>query len=360
MLDVDIENTSSRKWLLPFPWGTAIVDRFICKLDAVGTSDIVHQLKNRFPELSKYAIPAEVIEKRLQILDQRTDLDYFKIDMAEHAPEVHRLSPKNSPRRSQDVTRPVQSKTSSEQGQVLPGPYFRHSLESTSEPVQPDFDVIGQALGDPSNHRSQEQHDRTTTMTSTNTFDLDAENLPMADDESHLLQTVQEDIQAEEEDVKIHPDTIAVKHGLAIHRDKGEAWETVKPNKQFARDRSIRRIIIEEEEARDRAVKHGLAIHRNHGESWERLENIRASAMAIRRAADRKGKGKVRKSIDLTVREKGVNEEQENTSTMDTRSKTDDTSEGLKRVDSTRTIMGEANVNTKVMNAYSAAGPYDT
>ena len=367
MLDIDFENASSRKWLLPYPWGTTSVERFICKLDAAGSTDIVQQLKKRFPELSKYAIPAEVIEKRLQILDQRTDCDYFKIDMAEQAPEVHRLSPQNSPRRSQDVTRPP-TKISSEQGRVLPGPYIRSSIDGTADPVHPDFDVIGQALGDPDVQQAQDDgtHERTATMTSTATFNLDVNNLPLSGDESHLLQAVQEDVQAEEEDVTIHPDTIAVKHGLAIHRDKGEAWESVKPTKQFARGRSVRRIIIEEEEARDRAVKHGLAIHRDHGESWERLENIKNSAMAIRKAADRKGKGRARpamKSVDLTMRDKV--EEKENL--LPTSRKGNELKGGLAHSDSLkitrdskRTALGESHTNIKVINAYSAAGPYES
>lgn len=65
---------------LPFPWSTPAVDALICALDArnVGIPEIVRRVKEQFPTLANSAIPFTAVEKRLLVLDQNVELDYFK------------------------------------------------------------------------------------------------------------------------------------------------------------------------------------------------------------------------------------------------------------------------------------------
>ena len=348
MLELDIEN-AGRKWLLPIPWGTAGVDRLICSLDATNTPhvEIIQKVKKQYPELAKYAIPTEVLGRRLEMLDQRTDNDYFKVAFEGHYPaeDVQAHDP-HSEKQSRHAA--TESSSSPRKQQENHGT-VRPSLDGTTEPIHPDAEIIGQALGDPDD-------ERTATMTTAM-----SRPFPPEEDEARLLN---EDVTIEEEEVILHPDTIAVRHGLAIHANKGEAWESVKPTQQFARDRSVRRIVIEEEEARDRAVKHGLAIHSNHGEKWERIE-----AQKVRKG---KWKGKGRAglplhSVDLRPSGSDVDGEKENTSVMPTALRVDGKIVGLapsgtvKSVHGPRkTAMGETSGNVGMArNMHSSAGMFE-
>jgi len=341
---IDMENVG-RKWLLPIPWGTAGVDRLICSLDATNTPhvEIIQKVKKQYPELAKYAIPIEVLERRLEMLDQRTDNDYFKVAFEKHYPIEHAemqhdpyLAEQSGPAEAETSSSP--RKQQENHGTV------RLSLDGTTEPFHLDSDVIGQALGDPDDQR-------TGTMTT-------AMSRPFSPEEDEEARLLNEDVTIEEEDVILHPDTIAVRHGLAIHANKGEAWESVKPTQQFARDRSVRRIVIEEEEARDRAVKHGLTIHSNHGEKWERIE-----AQKVRKGKW-KGKGRARlplHSVDLRPSGSDVDGEKENTSVMPTALRVDGKIVGLAPSGTVkRTAMGENSGNAGMArNMHSSAGMFE-
>lgn len=65
---------------LPFPWATVPVDALICALDArnVGIPEIVRRVKKQFPALAPSAIPMQAVERRILILDQIVEIDYFK------------------------------------------------------------------------------------------------------------------------------------------------------------------------------------------------------------------------------------------------------------------------------------------
>lgn len=65
---------------LPFPWGTPAVDTMMCTLDArnISIPEIVRRVKEEFPVLRACAIPYQAVEKRILILDQRVEVDYFK------------------------------------------------------------------------------------------------------------------------------------------------------------------------------------------------------------------------------------------------------------------------------------------
>lgn len=296
--------------MLPYPWATEAVDRLICSLDAAGAepAEMVHMVKKRFPELAKYTISAYILEKRIQILDQRLDVDYFKVAQDQNdGVDEYDLSPGTTTPQHQNNNSIVKNIRSGKEMQITES--AKPSLDGTADLDVPETSVIiGQAFGDPGEERRLTMTTILSTMpgTPSDSVDVDAEG---------LLSAIEENREAEEDedDVTLHPDTVGAKHGLAIHKDKGEAWETVKPDKKFARDRSIRRIIVEEDEARDRAIKHGLAIHSNHGEKWERLRPGDVNA-AIKKV-DR-GKGKARRhlhSVDLQVSGQNVAEnEQEN------------------------------------------------
>jgi len=350
-IELDMENVG-RKWLLPIPWGTAGVDRLICNLDANNTPhvEIIQKVKKQYPELAKYAIPIEVLERRLEMLDQRTDNDYFKVAFEKHYPieDVQIAHDLHSATQTAPGDAKVSSSPRREQenhGSVRP------SLNGTTDFVRPESQVIGQALGDPDDQR-------TATMTT-------AMSRPFSLEEDEEARLQNEDVTIEEEEVILHPDTIAVRHGLAIHANKGEAWESVKPTQQFARDRSVRRIVIEEEEARDRAVKHGLAIHSNHGEKWERIE-----AQKVRKGKW-KGKGRAglpMHSVDLRPTGSDVDGEKENTSVMPTALKVDGKIVGLapagtiKSNGSRKTAMGESSGNGNAgmaRNVHSSAGMFE-
>lgn len=298
--------------MLPYPWATEAVDRLICSLDSAGAepAEMIHMVKKRFPELAKYAISAYILEKRIQILDQRLDVDYFK--MAPNQNDVadeYNLSPGTTTPQHQNGNSITKNISPGKEMQITES--AKPSLDSTVDldiSKTPDSGTIGMALGDPGEERRLTMTTILSTMPETPPDSVDAEA-------EGLLSAIEENREAEElgEDVTLHPDTVGAKHGLAIHKDKGEAWETVKPDKKFARDRSIRRIIIEEDEARDRAIKHGLAIHSDHGEKWEtlRVGDVNAGIKKVD-----KGKGKARRhlhSVDLQVTGQNVAEkEQEN------------------------------------------------
>ena len=61
-------------------WGTPEVDRLICALDArdMGISAIINRVKRQFPALQNHVVTANMVEKRIRLLDQRVDIDYFK------------------------------------------------------------------------------------------------------------------------------------------------------------------------------------------------------------------------------------------------------------------------------------------
>ena len=351
MIELDMGKVG-RKWLLPIPWGTAGVDRLICSLDAnnIPHVEIIQKVKKQYPELANYAIPIEVLERRLETLDQRTDNDYFKVAFEKHYPLEH-IEATHEPHFAKHNEPAVVETTFSPRKQQENHGTVRPSLDGTTECIRPESRIIGQALGDPDDQR-------TATMTTA----MSRPFSPEVDEEARLLN---EDVTIEEEEVILHPDTIAVRHGLAIHANKGEAWESVKPTQQFARDRSVRRIVIEEEEARDRAVKHGLAIHSNHGEKWERIE-----AQKVRKG---KWKGKERAglpmhSVDLRPAGSDIDGEKENTSVMPTALRVDGKIVGLapggtiKSNGSRKTAMGENSGNGNAgmeRNVHSSAGMFE-
>jgi len=56
------------------------VDRLICTLDArdLGVSEIIRRVKDQFPNLYSHIITAEMVDRRLRVLDQNVEIDYFK------------------------------------------------------------------------------------------------------------------------------------------------------------------------------------------------------------------------------------------------------------------------------------------
>lgn len=295
-----IDPGSGKTWMLPHPWASEAVDRLICSLDSADAepSEMVHLVKKQFPELANYAILPEVLENRIRILDQRLDVDYFKPE-----PEQSNVSDAYSLMTGQTISRHQNENISNQHMAPRKEPQMVHSsklsLDGTVDLNTPDIpdSAIEQALGDPGAERRLTMTSILSTMPEgpLDVVDPAAEGLLCAIEENREAEA------EEEEDVTLHPDTLGARHGLAIHKDKGEAWETVKPDKKFARDRSVRRIIIEEEETRDRAIKHGLAIHSNHGEKWERIRIGDPNAPIKKRD---KGKGKARRhlhSVDLQI-----------------------------------------------------------
>lgn len=75
---------------LPPPWSTEPVDSLICALDArnVGVPEIVRRVKKQFPSLKDVAIPVQVVEKRILILDQICEIDYFKAGLGIDGREI--------------------------------------------------------------------------------------------------------------------------------------------------------------------------------------------------------------------------------------------------------------------------------
>ncbi|KAI9716853.1 MAG: hypothetical protein M1828_007514 [Chrysothrix sp. TS-e1954] len=61
-------------------WTNPAVDRLICSLDALGfsTLEIIYRVKKEFPVLCFRVITGEMVERRIQNLDQQPELDYFK------------------------------------------------------------------------------------------------------------------------------------------------------------------------------------------------------------------------------------------------------------------------------------------
>jgi len=308
-----VDAESGKKWMLPYPWGTEAVDRLICSLDSAGVEavEMVHMVKKQFPELGKYAILTDVLEKRIQILDQRLDIDYFKVYPGQNE-IIHEydLSPGTTTPQTENENSKANINDPGKEMQIVDSskPSLDDTVRIDDAKMADSGIIIGQALGDPGEERR---------LTMTSILSTMPETLPdsVHPDAEGLLIAIEENCEEEEEgvDMTLHPDTVGAKHGLAIHKDKGEAWETVKPDKKFARDRSVRRIIIEEEEARDRAIKHGLAIHSNHGEKWERITIGNVNAPTRKRD---KGKGKAKRhlhSVDLQVTGQNTAEkEQEN------------------------------------------------
>lgn len=82
---MDQDYIEDRSWQLPYPWASPAVDQYICQLDTAGTppATIVEQLKDAFPELGGFSITPGVVEARILMLDQRPDIDYFRIEPAE-------------------------------------------------------------------------------------------------------------------------------------------------------------------------------------------------------------------------------------------------------------------------------------
>ncbi|GAB7345383.1 hypothetical protein MBLNU457_3727t2 [Dothideomycetes sp. NU457] len=67
---------------LPADW-TIVHDRAICVLDARGYTleQSISKLRRAFPELTGSVITPMMIDKRLRILDQNPEIDYFKVGM---------------------------------------------------------------------------------------------------------------------------------------------------------------------------------------------------------------------------------------------------------------------------------------
>ena len=67
----------------------------LCALDTrnVGTLDIVQKIKDQFPALQDVSITTAMVERRINILDQRVDCPYFKdgIRLAKRSVETGEL-----------------------------------------------------------------------------------------------------------------------------------------------------------------------------------------------------------------------------------------------------------------------------
>lgn len=238
-------------------------------------AEAVQQVKAQFPKLAKCIITEDILLRRLMMLDQRLDVDYFK-DI-QNALDAHLKDGGHW----QEVKTVIKNKS---RDGIRAGPNASHKVHGDDEAHE------GEHMGVPgtvtiSRRPSQQKHSSDASEGSTKLLGTVAEeNSPDAYPLSigdHLLEKT---ISGDQESGISQTDSFngvdkknlprAVKHGMAIHKNHGQAWEQLGGHDRLAGNLSVRRINPErQEDARRRAVKLGLAIHQDHNENWEKLKS---------------------------------------------------------------------------------------
>lgn len=282
----------------PHPWGSPPVDRFICALDAcdLDPADAIQQIKLQFPKLANCIITENILVRRLMVLDQRLDIDYFK-----DIQDVLSLQQKGGGH-WQEVRTMNKLKAAREE-------LSNGDCQRTQDVKDRQVSVNGTDLSRTDTSTQTPRHSKPPVITSDNCENhlatVDEEDNPDAyclENDNAVCDNVDNMDDSLQKPAELDKKTLprAVKHGLAIHRNHGQAWESLAGGDQLAGTRSIRRINSErQEDARRRAVKLGLAIHKDHNEKWEQLKSglghLRTRSKSIKKS---------KQSIELPMSEK--------------------------------------------------------
>ncbi|PNS13894.1 hypothetical protein CAC42_1385 [Sphaceloma murrayae] len=118
---------------LPVIWTTAH-DRAICVLDARNytTEQSIRKLRRAFPELSGCYLSTRMIERRLQVLDQNTDIDYFRVGLDFRSTKNQNSPSTTDSRHQARMADRLPSTTSTGSGSSVRSGYSETSTSSSS------------------------------------------------------------------------------------------------------------------------------------------------------------------------------------------------------------------------------------